>query len=488
MIHGLETVPVLEALQTFQATQGFPALTTFDSAHALTALEASQTLPDIPRLYTGLAEWAAAVVYIFLARPRFSGWRLWVAIGAALPLVAGLQRLAGTWPLSLWMAGMGIAVLAMAGFIRLCAATTARATWYLTARAFVLAELVASLEWQLWVHWWPQAPTADGDPMRFAASVGLLAAAYCLGFATAWRLERRNFPRRAPLEVDGRTLTTAAGIALATFLTSNLSFFSTDTPFSGRQAMDIFYIRTLVDLAGFVALYAQQSNRNRLRDAIELAEARLVMRAQHEQYLQSKRSAEELSRMHHDLKHYAAAMRAEDSADRRSEYLQALEETIRGYESEIETGNALLDVVLGSKLKRCQELGIAMTCMVDGAALDFMDPMQLSALFGNALDNAIEASARIPEPEHRSVKVSAFAQGGFMTVRFENHLPYPVEFADGLPQTTKPDRARHGYGAANMRRVVESLGGSMTFAVEDGWFVARALIPRPSRPAAPAAS
>jgi hypothetical protein len=391
--------------------------------------------------------------------------------------------LAGTWPLAFWIPGMAVAVVIMCAFIHLCAATTARDAWYLAARAFVLAELVASLEWQLWVHWSPEIPSAAADPPSFAVSLALLVAAYGLGFGAALRLERRNFPRRLHLAIDGRTLTTAMGIAVATFLTSNLSFFSTNTPFSGRQAVDIFYIRTLVDLAGFVALHAQQSNRNRLRDSVELTQARLVMRAQHEQYLQSKLTAEELSRMHHDLKHYAAAMRAEDSADRRTEYLQALEDTIRGYESEIETGNALLDTVLGSKLKRCQQLGIAMTCMVDGAALDFMDPMQLSALFGNAIDNAIEASARVPDRERRSVKVSAYAHGAFMTIRFENHLPYPVEFADGLPQTTKPDRARHGYGAANMRRVVESLGGSLTFGVEDDWFMVRALIPRSGRAA-----
>jgi hypothetical protein len=450
---------------------------------ALEVLPPLQALPDIPRLYTGLAEWAAALVYILLARPRLRGWRRWTAVAAALPLITGLQVLAGTWPLSFWMLGMAAAVVSMCAFIHLCVAATLRDSWYLTARAFVLAELVASLEWQLWVHYSPQTPSAQTDPTAFAISLALLIVAYSLGFGTALRVERRNFPRRLALAVDGRTLITAMCIAVATFLTSNLSFFSTNTPFSGRQAMDIFYIRTLVDLAGFVALYAQQSNRNRLRDAIELAEARLVMSAQHEQYLLSKRNAEELSRMHHDLKHYAAAMLAEDSAERRSEYLQALEDTIRGYESELETGNALLDTVLGSKLKRCQQLDISMTCMVDGAALSFMDPMQLSALFGNAIDNAIEASARIPDPERRSIKVSAFAQGAFMTIRFENHLPYPVEFVDGLPQTTKPNRRRHGYGAANMRRVVESLGGSLTFGVEDDWFIARALIPR-GRPAA----
>ena len=203
------------------------------------------------------------------------------------------------------------------------------------------------------------------------------------------------------------------------------------------------------------------------------------MKAQHQQYLQSKRNIEELNRMHHDLKHYAAAIRNEASADRRSDYLQALEDSIRGYESEIQTGNPVLDIVLSSKMERCLQEGISMTHVVDGAAVEFMDPIRLSAFFGNALDNAIEAALHVSDKDERIIKIVVYTQGEFVMISIENRFSGDITFTGGLPETTKNDRSRHGYGTVNMREIVTDYEGSMTMSVQEGWFKMKALIPSP---------
>ena len=141
----------------------------------------------------------------------------------------------------------------------------------------------------------------------------------------------------------------------------------------------------------------------------------------------------------------------------------------------------MLDTILTSKTSQCTELGITLTCVVDGAALSFMDPMGLSALFGNALDNAIESTATLPDPENRLVRVAVYTQNSLVLVRFENYHLGDLEFDDGIPRTTKGDALNHGYGLRNMRQVVESHGGSLTVHTESGWFVVRALIPVPER-------
>src|SRR5690625_898382 len=116
----------------------------------------AELLPDIPRWYTGIAEWAAAVVYILLARPRGSTTKRWLWVITALPVFILLQEFAGELPLILWTLGMAMAVLAIYLFIYLTCDISTKDAGYLTARAFVLAELVASLQWQLWVHWTPE--------------------------------------------------------------------------------------------------------------------------------------------------------------------------------------------------------------------------------------------------------------------------------------------------------------------------------------------
>lgn len=255
----------------------------------------------------------------------------------------------------------------------------------------------------------------------FTASVVWLLAAYAVGFGAARYAERRTFARDRALRIDTPSLITASAIAIGTFLVSNLSFLTTSTPFSGRTSTDIFYIRTLVDLAGYVALYTQQAYRNQVSNSVALAQTEALLKAQQEQYYQSQRNIEELNRIHHDLKHYVAAIREEDSAALRSTYLAELEDSIRGYESQIDTGNPTLDVILNSKMERCLRENISMTNVVDGQAVAFMDLVRLSALFGNALDNAIEASLRIDNPDERHIKVSVYRRLDFVMIKVENH-------------------------------------------------------------------
>lgn len=437
-----------------------------------------EALPDIPRWYTGLAEWAGAVVYIFLMRHRFGGWKRVALIAGALPVFIGVQVFAGTLDITFWVFGMAGAIFSIFAFLYFMTDSTLKDAGYLTARAFVLAELVASLQWQIWVSWMPHKPTLELGSSAFFGSIGLLIGCYGLGFGLAYLAERKNFPQTSWLGVDRSSLVMAAAIGVGTFLVSNLSFVTQSSPFTGSNDTDIFYIRTLVDLAGFVALYTQQTHRSQMRNAMELAETRVIMKSQHDQFLQSKRNIEELNRMHHDLKYYIDAIREEESADRRADYLHQLEDSLSGYESEIRTGNQMLDVILSSKMERCLQEGITMTNVVDGKALEFMDLMGLSALFGNAIDNAIEACLKISDKDKRHIKVSVFTKQDFVMIRFENYWPRPVDFVEGLPQTTKSNRKRHGYGTQNMRAIVHSYKGSLTIGVEQDWFTVRILIPR----------
>ena len=120
--------------------------------------------------------------------------------------------------------------------------------------------------------------------------------------------------------------------------------------------------------------------------------------------------------------------------------------------------------------------------MADGALLDFMEVMDLSAVFGNALDNAIECEERIADPEKRLIHVSVSAQRDFVLIRFENYCEGSLNFSEGLPVTTKEDRNFHGYGLKSIRYVAKKYGGTVTARMEKQWFVLQLLFPRPAQP------
>lgn len=442
-----------------------------------------EAIPDIPRLFTGIAEWSAVVVYVITSRPRFPGWRHAAMITSLLPAFIALQLLLGILPLPFWTLGMALAALAMFGAIYLGANLPLKSSAYVAARAFVLAEFVQSLHWQLWIHWrLEDANPAPWTP-NFYLSGASLVVVYGIAFLLAFIAERRNVGSTRWLGVDSYNAASAVAIAVLAFAFSNVSFVTSETPFSGSTGPDVFYIRTLVAFIGYVALFMQESRRNELRASGELAQTQFIMQRQHAQYLQSKRNREELRRMHHDLKHYVHAIREEQSAERRSQYLAELESTVRGFETEIRTGHAALDIILATQMERCIKEEISLTTMVDGTALKFMDLMSLSAIVGNALDNAIEASLRIPDRDQRIIKVAAFNRHDFVIITVENHWPHPVVFDDGLPRTTKSDRSLHGIGTRSIRTIAQSYSGSVSFSTENDWFTVRILIPRPAQKA-----
>ena len=136
--------------------------------------------------------------------------------------------------------------------------------------------------------------------------------------------------------------------------------------------MSIFYIRTLVDIAGVLILSVQHEQ---LREAAlhsELSAMDAVLRRQYEQYRQSKENIRLINRRYHELKMQIAAIRAERNQAKQNAALAEMESDIRRYEAENKTGNPVLDTLLTAKSLYCQQHGINMTCVADGTLLNFL--------------------------------------------------------------------------------------------------------------------
>ena len=63
-------------------------------------------------------------------------------------------------------------------------------------------------------------------------------------------------PKDGKMNISPKELFSAQLIAIAVFAVSNLSFLTSNTPFSGTYSFEIGNIRTLVDIGGIAILYA----------------------------------------------------------------------------------------------------------------------------------------------------------------------------------------------------------------------------------------
>lgn len=421
-------------------------------------------VPDIPRLYTALAECLATLLYARQLTPRYSARRNTVNSLIWMAGLAVFMQLTGSVPLVLWLPCMVAAIGSMYLFLwRTCETTPLEAGYY-CARAFILAELAASVEWQLHYALWPQR--TGRDPL----AVLLLVLVYGVLFTAVYWMEKRRSTQPAKLHISPLGMLTAVIMAITVFAVSNLSFVN-----NNEATMSIRYIRTLVDLAGVLILTVQHEQLRESALHSELTAMDDVLRRQYEQYRQSKENIKLINRRYHELKVQIATIRAERDQAKQDAALAAMESDIRRYEAENKTGNPVLDTLLTAKSLYCQQHGINMTCVADGKLLDFLSTGEICTIVGTALDNATESVAAEPDPEKKLIRVAIYAQNGFVMLRFENYCAQPVELGpDGLPLRS----AHGGYDLKSVRAAAEAHGGTLTLHWENEWFTLRVLLPQ----------
>lgn len=431
-------------------------------------------LPDIPRLYTAISEWLGCLVYVCVLYRRVPQSRTIMTAALGLPILIGLQYLAGMMPLPFWIFGMCLSAAGMFTIVMVSVGTGKREGLYITARAFILGELIASLHWQLVTF----TQRALGFTFTWWQSHIALIVTYGLCFFIAYAVERENFSHTRPTVPTLSAAVMTLATTLITFAMSNLSFVSTNTPFSGSIGQEVFYIRTLVDLCGFVILYAQQEQARRLASNLELASIDAQLKSQHQEYLQSKENLDSISRLAHDLKHQIAALRAEVDPKHVAAGFEQLEASVQSYSAQQHTGNPVLDVILTTKTHTCDDKSITFTAVADGKLLDGMSSMDIASLFGNALDNAIEATSQLSDPQQRLIRLALYQQGQFMVLRVENYYDSALRTdAEGNLRTTKRNEKLHGLGVKSIRHIAQQYNGEVTIRTENHWFTLTVLIP-----------
>ena len=109
-----------------------------------------------------------------------------------------------------------------------------------------------------------------------------------------------------------------------------------------------------------------------------------------------------------------------------------------------------------------------------------MAPADIYSLFGDAVDNAIEAVEKLNDPDKRVIDLTVRNTGGMVSAHVENYFRGDVRLANGLPLAQTRQDAR-GFGARHMRAVVERYGGSITTSTEVDLFRLDVIVPLPSK-------
>lgn len=344
---------------------------------------------------------------------------------------------------------------------------------FVTIKAFICGELASSLCWQVC---YDLARRFDRLQTLWGLNLTMFGTFIPI-MVILWGVEHQLRIAGAQVTYTPRDIALEGLIGLSVYVVSNLGYLDSSTLFSGSGARDIFAIRTLVDLSGAILIYALQGQLIEAQARFERDALRSLRDMQYQSLQLTQESIELVNRKYHDLKHQIALLRAGALTDGGGALLDQMEGEIKQYEALSHTGNAVLDALLSVKGLYCLNHHIELKAMVEGEALSFMEDAEIAALFGNMLDNAIEAVEKIPDEERRLIRLNVLSERGFLRILLQNRCEAPPAFEDGLPLTTKRDGRYHGYGMKSMRHTVEKYSGSLVAAQEGEWFVVRILMP-----------
>lgn len=174
----------------------------------------------------------------------------------------------------------------------------------------------------------------------------------------------------------------------------------------------------------------------------------------------------------HDLK-YALT---EDTSDKT--YKQEATAVVEMYDNLDLTDCEPLNVVIADKNLLCEKYGIKLYCIADGKALRFMQPQDIFIMFGNALDNAIEYLRQVDDVGKRLIYLRVNTVNEMSVVNIENYYDGELRFDENNEiETSKSDKANHGWGLKSIRYIVEKYNGTVSVNVDNNAFVVTAIFP-----------
>lgn len=191
------------------------------------------------------------------------------------------------------------------------------------------------------------------------------------------------------------------------------------------------------------------------------------------QYAENIKSQhEEIRRIRHDMKQSYQVLQqfvVENKFNELAEYLPQICEQINKISSAVDTNHSIINAILNTKLSFAKNQGIKTLCSsVKQIHAEKIEEIDLCHLIGNMMDNAIEATLKISSEKTKYVEVSIIERNAMILITVRNSYE-DVLIDEGL-NTSKNNKANHGFGIKTIRKIAKKYQGSADFYIEGDLF------------------
>lgn len=193
-------------------------------------------------------------------------------------------------------------------------------------------------------------------------------------------------------------------------------------------------------------------------------------------YVELEKNYSESRKVIHDIKKHLAILSELTSEDpeKARQYRKMIEDDVDSLAGGFTCSNKILAIIMSQKIAAAESQDIEVTTDIEDISFDFMKDMDITSIFANLWDNAIEACEK---SVIKHITVSMEQRSGFILINFKNNYDGKVhKVAKGFKSTKEGHR---GVGLTIIRGTVEKYGGLLNMEAGTTEFSVEITLPVP---------
>lgn len=160
--------------------------------------------------------------------------------------------------------------------------------------------------------------------------------------------------------------------------------------------------------------------------------------------------------------------------DKAMEYTRQIGGILKPLVPEEYSDNPMLNILLADRKQAAESMGIRFVVKVESTGLGFIEPVDVTTLFGNLLENAMQAALKCSGERYIKVHIKNYNE--MLSIRIENSVEQEIRIKNGRPVSVGGRGT--GIGCLNVQRCVEKYGGSVLYKNGDGKFYSDVILNR----------
>ncbi|MCD3297346.1 sensor histidine kinase, partial [Clostridium botulinum] len=216
------------------------------------------------------------------------------------------------------------------------------------------------------------------------------------------------------------------------------------------------------------------SKNNELKNKIVLYEEK--SKIEYEYYNKLENNYKNSRKIIHDMKNHLQTIEnlysLNEYEDARK-YTEDMYELFDKFVQKYYTRNKVLNVIINDKVEKAKDLGINLECKIGDIDLAFIKDIDLTTIFSNLLDNAIESTKGVLNHKNIVLKINRFNE--FLVINIVNPISEcPIKNKDGFKSTKKNHK---GIGIENIKMTLDKYQGDMRIDYDEDIFKVNIVVP-----------